>query len=78
MASQKASKGIPDSANNKQKQAQHQAYLNEDRRWHNKLARLARRFAKSGLPKYQRDYESVMARAPIQVRLKYKEQRLAG
>ena len=53
-------------------------YANEDRRWHNKLARLERRARKTGMEKYRSDYESVMARSPIQVRNKYKAHRLAA
>lgn len=51
-------------------------YSSEERNWHNKLARLARHFAKSGLAAYARAYESVMARSPITVRNKYKEHTL--
>lgn len=81
----KASKGLPGSASCKTRKARYDKYANEDRYWHNKLGRLARLNARAlkanhliAAGEYANAYVSVMARAPIQVRGKYKQHRLAA
>ena len=79
MASQKASKGIPGSASNKQKQAMHLRYRNEDRAWWSKINRLrfllarAERRGRTGYAAELRKVLSdVVSRARIDLRTAFK------
>jgi len=79
MASQKSSKGLPGSASSKSRKARYDAYRNEERHWHNKIARLtklyerAKRRVRGALVAELRSVrDSVIDRSPIHVRMKYK------
>ena len=79
MASQKASKGIPGSASNKQRQAMYLRYKNEERAWWGKVARLRFLLARAerrGKTAYATELRKVLSdvvsRARIDLRTAFK------
>ena len=79
MASQKASKGLPGSASNKNRQAYFLRYASEDRAWWSKARRLvalvirAKSNGKDGVAdKYLKDSSDVYSRAAVNLRMECK------
>lgn len=83
-AKQKAAKGIPGSASNKNKQAAHLRYLSEDRAWWSKAGRLIyliRRAQKQGKTALATEYKSawsdVFSRAEVHLRNECRDRGIA-